>query len=194
MPALFRLTFLLAVTAFFFSLSPVPAQAAIYTFVDEHGVYHATNVPTDPRYRPKYGKEITKSSIERNIRRAARRYSVDPLLVKAVIRAESNFNHLAVSRKGAKGLMQLMPETIHDMRVRDPFDPAENIAGGTHYLRLMLDAFQGDLSLALAAYNAGPDIVRKLGRVPAIPETLTYVRKVLDTYQRLQNNPSLALY
>ncbi|MEJ2690999.1 MAG: transglycosylase SLT domain-containing protein [Deltaproteobacteria bacterium] len=194
MPALFRFSYLLAATGLFFSLLLNPTQAAVYTFVDEHGVYHATNVPTDPRYQPMFGEETSKRSIEKNIHRAARKYAVDPLLVKAVIQAESRFNHLAVSRKGAKGLMQLMPETIRDMRVRDPFDPAENIAGGTHYLRLMLDAFQGDLSLALAAYNAGPDIVRKLGRIPAFPETQAYVRKVLDTYQKLQNNPSLALY
>ena len=189
-----RFPLFLATIGLLFSLFPSPAKSTVYTFVDEDGVVHASNVPNDARYRPLFGEETSKSTIEKHIHRAARKYSVDPLLVKAVIQAESNFDHLAVSSKGAKGLMQLMPETIQDMQVRDPFDPADNIRGGTRYLRQMLNAFQGDVSLALAAYNAGPEIVRKLGRVPSYPETQGYVRNVLDTYQKLQNNPSLALY
>lgn len=194
MPAKHGFFYLLAAIGLFLSLLPTTAQGAVYTFVDPNGVIHATNVPNDTRYRPLFAEKTDKSSIERHIHWAARKYSVDPLLVKAVIQAESNFDCLAVSSKGAKGLMQLMPETIHDMQVKDPFNPAENIEGGTHYLRQMLNTFEGDLPLALAAYNAGPQIVRKLGRIPSIPETRGYVRNVLNTYQKLQDNPSLALY
>lgn len=194
MPARFRFSFLLAAIGLFFSLLPAPAKAAVYIFVDANGVIHATNAPDDARYHRLFGEETDKNSIERHIHRAARKYSVDPLLVKAVIQTESNFDDRAVSSKGAKGLMQLMPETIRDMQVKDPFDPAENIRGGTHYLRQMLNTFEGDLPLALAAYNAGPEIVRKFGRIPPIPETRHYVKSVLATYEKLQNNPSLALY
>ena len=194
MSALNRLSLLLTATAFFFTLLPASAKATIYTFVDEQGVIHFSNAPSDVRYKKLFAESSDKHTFDHHIHRAAKQYSVDPLLVKAVIQAESNFNHLAISPKGAKGLMQLMPETIHDMEVKDPFDPADNIRGGTRYLRLMLNAFEGDLPLALAAYNAGPDRVREFGRIPPYPETQGYVRKVLDTYQRLQDNPSLALY
>ena len=195
MSALSRLSSLLTAAALFSMLFlPGPARATIYKFVDEKGVIHFSNVPSDVRYKKLFAESSDRHSFDNHIHRAARKYSVDPLLVKAVIQAESNFDHLAISPKGAKGLMQLMPETLRDMEVKDPFDPADNIRGGTRYLRQMLNAFEGDLPLALAAYNAGPDRVREFGRIPPFPETQGYVRKVLDTYQRLQDNPSLALY
>ena len=194
MSAPFRIPLLLIAALLFTMLLPVPSGARVYTFVDEKGGIHFTNVPSDRRYKPLFYERSDKGAIDSHIQRAARKYSVDPLLVKAVIQAESNFNHLAISRKGAKGLMQLMPETCLDMNVSDPFDPADNIRGGTRYLRLMLNAFEGDLHLAIAAYNAGPEQVRKYGRIPPFPETQAYVKNVLDTYRRLQNNPSLALY
>lgn len=194
MSAPMRFPFILVAAALFFALLPSPARATIFTFVDAKGVIHFSNVPTDTRYRPLFGEEKKKRSLDRFIHRAAQASDVDPLLIKAVIQAESNFDHLAVSRRGAKGLMQLMPEAISDMQVQNPFDPEDNITGGTRYLRLMLDIFEGDLPLAIAAYNAGPERVRKLGRIPHIPETEGYVKKVLATYKRLQDNPSLALY
>lgn len=113
------------------------------------------------------------------INSAARRYGLPVALVKAVIKAESNFNPRAVSPAGAMGLMQLMPSTAAAMGVSDPFDPAQNIEGGVKYLRLMLDRFGQNLELALAAYNAGPAAVEKYGGIPPYRETQEYVRRVL---------------
>ena len=111
------------------------------------------------------------------------RYRVDPNLIRAVIRTESSFNRLAVSRKGAQGLMQLMPATARELNVVDPFDPHQNIEGGTRYLRSLMDTFNGNLTLTLAAYNAGPTLVKRVNRIPRIPETVNYVRRVLAHYQ-----------
>jgi hypothetical protein len=108
----------------------------------------------------------------------AKQYGVRPELVKAVIKAESNFVTRAVSRKGAQGLMQLMPRTAQAMRVTDPFDPEQNIAGGTQYLGRLLGMFNGNERLAVAAYNAGPGRVKKYGGVPPFPETANYVTRV----------------
>ncbi len=166
-------------------LAAVPAAAAVYSFVDERGVIHLTNVPTDSRYRLLFG-EGDRRRVRDQIQRASRRYRLDPLLVEAVITVESAFDRWAVSKKGAQGLMQLMPETARDLAVADPFDPAANIDGGARYLRRLLDRFAGDLELALAAYNAGPSRVQAAGRIPPIPETRRYVREVLATYRRLR--------
>lgn len=108
------------------------------------------------------------------------RHGLDPRLVRAVIQTESGWNALAVSSKGAMGLMQLMPETASDLAVEDPFAPAENLAGGIRYLRSMLDRFDGRLDLALAAYNAGPTVVTRYAAVPPYPETRAYVERVLS--------------
>ena len=190
-----------------------PVQAMMYTYVDESGVVHFTNVPSDPKFKPvvrarrpklmaqtgsgrvripdsSTGWDVDPDHFDVMIRQAAKRYQVDPRLVKSVIRAESNFNYLAVSRKGALGLMQLMPATADDMQVVDPFDPKENIHGGTRYLRKMLGLFNGNLRLALAAYNAGPNRVAKLGRVPGFKETENYVRKVQLFYQEYKESSS----
>jgi hypothetical protein len=118
--------------------------------------------------------------IETSILRASRRYDLPVNLIKSVIRAESNFQVNAVSHAGALGLMQLMPATAQELGVKDPFDIQENIDGGSRYLRKMLDSFGGDLKLALAAYNAGPEAVIKYGRkVPPYRETQLYVKRVL---------------
>ncbi len=118
------------------------------------------------------------------IRPAASKYGLDPNLVAAVIWAESSGDPNAVSKKGAQGLMQLMPKTARELGVKNVLDPGQNVEGGSHYLRLMLDEHDGDLSLALAAYNAGPGAVRKYGGVPPYRETRDYVGKVMRVYER----------
>lgn len=132
-------------------------------------------------------------ALNRYIQLAAMNHRVDPLLIKAVIRAESNFNTYARSPKGAQGLMQLMPGTAHDMDVDNPYDPSQNIDGGARYLRAMLDTFNGDVALSLAAYNAGPARVSS-GMIPNIPETQEYVARVLANYRqyKLSGNTSPA--
>lgn len=113
------------------------------------------------------------------IRKHARREGLSEAVVRAVVRKESGFNPCAVSRAGARGLMQLMPETAEYLGVGDPFDPEQNLAAGSRFLKMLLDRYGGNLSLALGAYNAGPGRVDRLGRVPAIPETQEYVRTIL---------------
>jgi hypothetical protein len=120
---------------------------------------------------------------DQHIRIVSLRYGIDPYLIKAIIRTESDFDHNAISRQGAQGLMQLMPGTARDLNVVNPFNPRENIDGGVRYLRAILDSFDGNLALSLAAYNAGPNLVKRVQRIPAIPETVEYVKRVLYYYK-----------
>ncbi|MFZ0333388.1 MAG: lytic transglycosylase domain-containing protein [Candidatus Acidiferrales bacterium] len=122
------------------------------------------------------------AKLQNLVNAAAARNDLDPALVQAVIQAESNWNPYAVSRKGAFGLMQLIPSTAERYGVRDVFDPVQNINGGTRYLRDLLDRYHGDLKKSLAAYNAGEQAVQRFGGVPQYPETRAYVRKVTHTY------------
>jgi soluble lytic murein transglycosylase-like protein len=170
--------------------------ADIYKYVDKDGVIHFTDVPTDRRFKIymrdlKRDKELRRKfdltacsrdpkQFEASIDKYSRMYNVDKALIKAVIHAESNYNPHAVSRAGAKGLMQLMPETAKQLKVCDSFDADENIRGGVRYLRFLLDTFNGDVELALAAYNAGMSRVAKYGGVPPYKETETYIAKVLS--------------
>lgn len=122
--------------------------------------------------------------LERIVRDASARHNLDPALVKAVIGVESNWNPAAVSRKGALGLMQLIPTTAGQFGVGNALDPAQNVEGGASYLRSLLDRYHGDLELTLAAYNAGPGAVERSGGIPNIRETRSYVQRVTDTYFR----------
>lgn len=165
--------------------------ADIYRFQDERGVWHYSNLRNDPRFRlymrtPNHNKPAAQyiRDYDEAITRASRQFRVEPSLIKAVIRAESAFDRRAVSRKGAQGLMQLMPDTAHQMEVADPFDPEENILGGTRYLSLMLERFQNNVQLALAAYNAGPERVEQYRGIPPFPETRTFVERVLRFYDQ----------
>lgn len=168
-----------------FFLNPCPAVADIYRYVDEKGTVHFTNVPTDSRYKPyiRSGYSRAKDNIRRYdhiIREMSGKYRVDSDLVRAVIKAESDFDPLVISRKGARGLMQLMPETAQDMKVRNVFSPRENIEGGVKYLRRLLDMFNNNLPLTLAAYNAGENVVKDYNyKIPPYKETRNYVRRVL---------------
>jgi soluble lytic murein transglycosylase-like protein len=126
------------------------------------------------------------------IRAAAQKYKMDEDLVFSVIAAESNFKPQAVSRRGARGLMQLLPATAARLGVQDIFDPAQNIEAGTRYLSELLKRYQGDLVLTLAAYNAGPGAVDKFGRVPPYNETVTYVRAIRKTYAQRKTKPKAA--
>jgi soluble lytic murein transglycosylase-like protein len=173
--------------------------AGMYLCRDASGKVNFTNVPNSSNctaYKmkdkqvdwSKQSSSISNNSTDRSrydseIRRIARRYRVDPPLIKAIIHVESDFNHKAISNHGAQGLMQLMPATARELRVANPFNPRENIDGGTRYFRQMLDSFGGDLVLSLAAYNAGPGLVARTGGVPQIKETRHYVSKVLKRYK-----------
>ncbi len=118
-------------------------------------------------------------------------YGVDQVLVKIVIEKESKFNPRAVSRSGAIGLMQLMPSTIKHLGLKNPYNPWDNIRGGVKYLRSLLDMFGGNLELALAAYHAGPSLVKRLNRVPAIPETVEYVDYITSRFGSARRRPSI---
>ncbi|MBI2412294.1 MAG: lytic transglycosylase domain-containing protein [Deltaproteobacteria bacterium] len=187
------------------------ASADFYRYVDEDGVVHITNVPTTTKYKwmmserkPKasnstesasYKKTTysssskipTNSKYEDIIYNAAERYGIDPKLVKAIVKAESDFDSSAVSIAGARGLMQLMPETARIMGVRDIHDPEENVEGGIRYLSKLLKMFDWKIPLAVAAYNAGENAVLKYGTIPPYSETQTYVKRVLYYYGKYKN-------
>jgi hypothetical protein len=161
--------------------------APIHVYRNKQGTLLFTNVPNQPGYRPflflqPYVSRMTgkeSADFDRLIRTACARYGVEFELVKAVIKAESAFNPWAISRAGARGLMQLMPETAADHGVADIHSPRQNIEGGVRHLRLLLERFEGNITLALAAYNAGAGAVGKYNGIPPYQETQQYVRKVL---------------
>jgi soluble lytic murein transglycosylase len=168
------------------------ARGPIYTFTDENGVTHFTDIRRDGRYQAVDDSVMGRERLNPVPRHwqydgliglTAREHRLQPALVKAVIAAESNFDSQAVSHKGALGLMQLMPETAARLGVDDPLQPVENVRGGARYLRLMIDRY-GDLERALAAYNAGPTAVDEYGGIPPFPETRDYVKRVLTYYRQ----------
>lgn len=169
-----------------------PARADIFTYIDGDGVIHFTNVPTAGNCRvfiKENRGDLRRYSVpdlyDHFISAAAENHGVSFSLLKAVIKAESNFDSNAVSPKGAVGLMQIMPGNFQLLKVSDPYDPWENIMGGAEYLRYLLDTFDGELSLALAAYNAGPTRVQSCKGIPPIRETEEYVQRVMKYYQYL---------
>ncbi len=181
----------------------VPCQADIYRYEDDQGIVHFTDAPTDRRFKIfmrdiKRDKQLRMKLLPSNgaspaeydqiIAASSQKYGVSPSLIKAVIQAESGYNPNAVSRKGASGLMQLMPGTARSLKVANSFDPRDNVDGGVKYLRFLLDTFRGDVSLALAAYNAGLTKVAKYGGIPPYNETRTYVNRVLSYMQSYQAN------
>lgn len=187
-----RLLLSLSAAAAIAAAAPAAADE-IYRLSAADGTVHFTNAPTDPRYRRMGlgsgtaagwlrvpGGDASRYAVE--IRRAALRYGVPEKLVTAVIRAESAFNARAVSRSGARGLMQLMPGTASELGVRNSFDPRENIDGGVRHLRAMIDRFGNNLPLALAAYNAGDKVVSAYQGIPPYPETRDYVTRVLHFF------------
>jgi soluble lytic murein transglycosylase-like protein len=178
------------------SLFPRIGYGAVYGFVDESGTYHFTNmIPVGKKFRIIISDRI-KSIITKNINNTdydtmialhAANHGVDPLLIKAVMKAESNFNPRALSHKGAQGLMQLMPDTARLMKVDDPFDPDDNIKGGARYLKYLDDIFGGNLELMLAGYNAGPRrVIENKMNVPPYEETKTYIQRVKSYYNKLK--------
>jgi hypothetical protein len=175
---------------FAFFLQAARAHAGIYKYVDENGVIHFTNVPSSPQYVLYIEEEGGTESrhygddqFDDLIQEAAEEYDIDPALVKAIIRVESDFDPWAISRKGAIGLMQLLPETAEGLSVINIFDPRENIYGGVRHLSELLDVFQNDLELSLAAYNAGKSAVLQFMSIPPYDETQRFVKKVLRFYQ-----------
>jgi soluble lytic murein transglycosylase-like protein len=188
-----------------------PGWADIFVFTDADGAVSLSNVPTDDRYTvliaaqkqeiaavpvdnvPRSGSVLPrKASFDQIVEEVSRTYGLESALLHAVISVESHYNPKAVSKKGAIGLMQLMPGTAKRYGVVDAFDPLQNLNGGAHYLRDLLNLFNSDVSLALAAFNAGEHAVAKYGnRLPPYRETVRYVPQVLDFYQRYRADAGL---
>lgn len=168
---------------------PSDIQAEIYQYIDAKGTISLTNVPSDTRYRRiglhpnRLHPVLSEEELEPVISRFSEQHQLHSALIRAIIKAESDFDPRAVSRAGAIGLMQLMPQTAVRLKVLDLYDPEDNIGGGTKYLRQLLDRFRGNLPLALAAYNAGEHVVDRYRALPPITETRQYVRKVLGYYR-----------
>jgi soluble lytic murein transglycosylase-like protein len=173
-----------------------PLYADIYVYVDNNGVLHFTNVPTSSKNYRVYLKERPQKTMVSNltdsydhvISEASKRHGVSFSLLKALIKAESDFNPRAVSSAGARGLMQLMPENIKTLKIKNPFDPTENIMGGARYLKNLINRFGGKLPLALAAYNAGPGVVEQYQRIPPFKETQDFVQEVMKYYALLNKS------
>ncbi len=178
---------------------PTPCRGDIYQYVDPEGIVHLTNIPI--RHDVSYILVMKEKRVVFKLRgdvtrydpwivRASEKYRVDAALVKAIIRAESNFDPRAVSPVGAQGLMQLMPSTATALQVSDSFHPEDNIDGGVRYIRYLMNLFKGDLPLVLAAYNAGENAVLRYNcSIPPYPETRTYVRRVMDYLASYRDGP-----
>lgn len=196
----------LFVSAFLFG--PASARAdGIYKYVEKDGTIVYTNMPPAGKKakrvrgtfhrapepsEPAASRPAARVDYEPFIKAASTRYRIPENLVRAVMHAESNFDPHAVSPRGASGLMQLMPETAQEMYVKDIFDAQQNIDGGARYLRVLANQFEGDMVKMLAAYNAGPEALRKFGGLPPYEETQAYVRKVIQLYFQYKEQSKLA--
>ena len=181
---------------------PCTALGDIYRYIDADGVVHFTNTPTAKGYTLFLKENREEMIVEARTRRfrigpnvydniilkAASVFSVDHALIKAVIHAESSFDPNAVSSQGARGLMQIMPQNDASLNISNPFDPSQNIMGGTRYLKRMLTRYNEKLALALAAYNAGPSAVDKYNKIPPYEETQTYVQRVMSLYSQYKRS------
>jgi soluble lytic murein transglycosylase-like protein len=208
-----RTAAVLSILAGLLAVSPAWSQG-VYSYVDGSGVRTLTNIPPS---RPVNDLQLSASAIlappappapapapaagsrparttqyDPLIDKYAAQFQVDPSLIRSMIVQESNYNVRAVSRKGARGLMQLMPETAARLGVKNTFDPEENLRGGTQHLRFLLDLFDNDVSLSLAAYNAGENLVSRIRRVPNIAETRDYVKNITARYGSLKHPPRQA--
>jgi soluble lytic murein transglycosylase len=181
------------VSAIFILIATVlSVHADIYMYIDDNGVMHFTNAPTSNEHDYKvYIKERTSISTKFHstdkydgfISDASREFDVDSRLLKAMIKAESDFDPRAISRKGAMGLMQIMPENFKMLKLKNPFDPWQNIRAGAQYFKKLYERFNGKLALSLAAYNAGPTAVDRYRSIPPYQETEEYVQRVLRYYR-----------
>jgi len=205
MPSKSVLLFAAALIATALCATVAEAGSKIYTYVDADGVKHYTDVPDNNRYKllvlspqdmTESGQYYDLSLMARAtqydsiIEKAALSASLEPNLLRAVIVVESGFNSRAVSKRGAVGLMQLMPATATRFGVSNPYDPRQNVHGGARYLKFLIDRFNQDIRLALAAYNAGEEAVdRNGGRIPPFTETMAYVPRVLKIYRMLAEQP-----
>jgi soluble lytic murein transglycosylase-like protein len=178
------------------STPTVLADAEIYRYVSPNGTVYMTNVPSDATFAPVMGKgryhaSISDRELEDAVARYAGEYRLSPALLLAVIKAESDFNPTVISKAGAVGLMQLIPETAIRHGVRNLYDTRENIAGGAKHLRYLLDRFHGNIRLALAAYNAGERKVDRYRQIPPFKETRTYVKKVMGFYRDYRSSATV---
>lgn len=181
------------VSAIFILIATViSVHADIYMYIDDNGVMHFTNAPTSNEHDYKvYIKERTSISTKFHstdkydglISDASREFDVDSRLLKAMIKAESDFDPRAISRKGAMGLMQIMPENFKMLNLKNPLDPWQNIRAGAQYFKKLYERFNGKLALSLAAYNAGPTAVDRYRSIPPYQETEEYVHRVLRYYR-----------
>ncbi len=203
-----------------FAAAATAVHADIYQYTDESGVVHFTNVPGSNVKKPtrvrtespslasvaspqaiepksegrKSSATTVPASYHEYINTACEKYGVDPSLVHALVKVESGYNTFALSNKGAMGLMQLMPETANNMNVRNSFSPQDNVEGGVRYLRYLLDRYEGNISLALAAYNSGETSVKRWGTIPPFKETKDYVKKILTIYHGTGKTTSVPRY
>ncbi len=166
----------------------VLADRELYGYVSSTGIVQVTNVPTDQRFgeiilKPRYHAAVSDQELEEAVDRYAREYRLSPALLLAMMKAESSFDPTVISKAGAVGLMQLIPETAIRHGVRNLYDTRDNIGGGAKHIRYLLDRFHGNIRLALAAYNAGEKKVDRYRQIPPFKETQSYVKKVMGYYR-----------